>query len=131
LMLRNYDIPDYFYPMGDLEAIEPLIQELNKTRSIAIQVRKKFARKFLYREGAFSPAGRQALLSDVDNTFVPVADENTPFTELIGAVPQISVPPEIFDHSEEIENDIGTVSGVSDYQRGQLPDTRQTATEAA
>lgn len=131
VMLRNYDIPDYFYPMGDLEAIEPLVQELNKTRSIAIQVRKKFARKFLYRAGAFNAEGRQALVSDEDNTFVPVADENTPFPELIGAVPQVPVPPEIFEHSEQIEQDIGDVSGVSEYQRGQVPETRRTATEAA
>lgn len=131
VMLRNYDIPDFFYPMGDLEAIEPLVQELNKTRSIAIQVRKKFARKFLYREGAFNPEGRQALMSDVDNTFVPVADENTPFPELIGVVPQVPVPPEIFEHSDVIEKDIGDVTGVSEYQRGQVPETRRTATEAA
>ena len=24
VMLRNYDVPDYFYPMGDLESIESL-----------------------------------------------------------------------------------------------------------
>ena len=33
VMLRNYDVPDYFYPMGDLEAIESLQLELDKTRS--------------------------------------------------------------------------------------------------
>lgn len=130
VMLRNYDIPDYFYPMGDLEAIEPLVHELNKTRSIAVQVRKKFARKFLYRAGDFDAMGRQALESDVDNTFVPVATD-APFAEVIGAVPQIQVPPEIFEHSQTIEDDIGTVSGVSEYQRGQTPETRRTATEAA
>ena len=32
VMMRNYDIPDYFYPMGDLEALESLQQELDKTR---------------------------------------------------------------------------------------------------
>lgn len=131
IMLRNYDIPDYFYPMGDLEAIEPLIMELNKTRSISIGVRKKFARKYLYRAGSFDGPGRQALESDVDNTFVPVADENAPFADLIAPVPQIPVPPELFEFSQQIEDDIGDVSGVSEYQRGQVPETRRTATEAA
>jgi len=130
-MLRNYDVPDYFYPIGDLESIEPLVLELNKTRSISMGVRKKFARKYLYREGAFDQQGRQSLVSDVDNTFVPVADANTPFGELIGVVPQVPVPPEIFEHSQQVEDDITTVSGVSEYQRGQVPETRRTATEAA
>lgn len=131
VMLRNYDLPEHFYPIGDLEAVEPLIHELNKTRSIAISVRKRFARKYLIREGSFDPAGRQALESDVDNTFVPVADQNTPFQELVGVLPQDTVPPELFEHSDVIEKDIGDVSGIADYQRGQSPETRQTATEAA
>jgi len=130
IMLRNYDIPDYFYPMGELEAIEPLILELNKTRSIEMQVRKKFARKFMFRAGEFDAAGRQALESDVDNQYVPVASD-TPFDQLIGVVPQTQVPPDLYQHSETVEDDIGTVSGISDYQRGQTPETRRTATEAA
>ena len=130
-MLRNYDIPDFFYPMGDLEAIEPLIDELNKTRSIAIQVRKKFARKTLYREGAFNAAGRQALMSDVDNTMVPVADEGADLGQVVMAMPQTPVPPDMFEHSDIVEKDIGDVSGVSEYQRGQVPETRRTATEAS
>jgi hypothetical protein len=131
IQIRNYDIPDYFYPMGDLEAIEPLIDELNKTRSVAIQVRQKFARKTLYRAGAFDGPGRQALASNVDNTMVPVADESAPLSEVVLAMPQIPVPPEMFEHSEVVEKDIGDVSGVSEYQRGQVPETRRTATEAA
>lgn len=131
VMIRNYDVPDYFYPMGDLEAIEPLIDELNKTRSISIAVRKKFARKYLYHAGAFDSTGRQALESDVDNTFVPVANEHIPLGEVVVALPQTQVAPELFQHSDTVEKDIGDVSGVSEYQRGQVPETRRTATEAS
>jgi len=131
VMVRNYDVPDYFYPMGDLEAIEPLIDELNKTRSISIGVRKKFARKYLYQPEAFNSTGRQALESDVDNTFVPVANPSIPLSETVIALPSTPVPPELFEHSETVEKDIGDVSGVSEYQRGQVPETRRTATEAS
>ena len=131
VMLRNYDVPDFFYPMGDLEAIEPLVDELNKTRSIAIQVRQKFARKTLARAGAFDAAGRQALASNVDNTVVFVADEGADLNQVVAAMPQIPVPPELFEHSDTIEKDIGDVSGISEYQRGQVPETRRTATEAS
>ena len=43
-MLRNYDVPDYFYPMGDLESIESLQLELDKTRSQMMNARKRYAR---------------------------------------------------------------------------------------
>lgn len=131
VMMSNYDVPDEFYPLGDLEAIEPLQQELNKTRSQMMNARKHFARKYLYKESAFGPEGRQALESDIDMTMVPVADEQTPFNELIALMPQATIPPEIYNHSSIIEDDISQVSGVSEYQRGQVPETRRTATEAA
>jgi len=40
VMIRNYDVPDHFYPMGDLEAIEPLQRELNETRTQMMNHRK-------------------------------------------------------------------------------------------
>ena len=66
VMLRNYDVPDHFYPMGDLEAIESLQLELDKTRSQLMNARKRYARKYLYHERSFGPEGREALESDDD-----------------------------------------------------------------
>jgi len=131
VMLRNYDVPDYFYPMGDLEALECLQQELNALRTVQMQARFTYARKHLIRARAFGPTGRAALESNNDNEFVEVLDESTPFGDLIAPVPQTPIPPEIYTQSDIIEGDIGDVSGVSEYQRGQVPETRRTATEAA
>lgn len=131
VMLRNYDVPEYFYPMGDLEAIESLQYELNKLRSQQMQARKKFARKYLFRARAFDQIGRQALQSDEDKTLVPVADDNTPFDDLIRPLTETPVPAEMYNYGDLIEKDIGDVSGVSEYQKGQVPETRRTATEAA
>jgi len=39
--------------------------------------------------------------------------------------------PEIYNMSEIVEADINTVSGVSEYARGQMPEIRRTATEAS
>ena len=44
---------------------------------------------------------------------------------------QVPLAPEMYNHSSIIENDINTVSGVSEYARGQMPETRRTATEAS
>ena len=68
VMLRNYDVPDHFYPIGDLEAIESLQLELDKTRSQLMNDRKRYARKYLYHERSFGPEGREALESDEDTS---------------------------------------------------------------
>ena len=130
VMIRNYDIPDYFYPMGDLEAIEPLQRELNATRTQMMNHRKRYSRKYLYKESAFDADGRDALESDYDNVMVPVSgDEN--LQNVVAPFPAVMTPPEFYRQSDIIEGDIQTVSGVSEYQRGGVPEIRRTATEAA
>jgi len=131
VMLRNYDVPDFFYPMGDLESIESLQLELDKTRTQLINARKRYARKYLYHERSFGPEGREALESDQDGRLVPVVDENKPLQEVVVPMPQTPLSPEIYNTSAIIEEDINTVSGVSEYARGQMPEIRRTATEAS
>jgi hypothetical protein len=131
VMLRNYDVPDFFYPMGDLESIESLQLELDKTRTQLINARKRYARKYLYHERSFGPEGREALESDQDGRLVPVVDENKSLQEVVVPMPQTPLSPEIYNTSAIIEEDINTVSGVSEYARGQMPEIRRTATEAS
>ena len=129
VMIPNYEVPDYFYPMGELEAIEPLQMELNQTRTQMMNHRKRFSRKWLYKESAFDADGRSALESDEDNVMVPVISEEN-INSVVGPMPAIISPPEFYNQSELISNDIDRVSGVSEYQRGSLPEIRRTATEA-
>lgn len=131
IMLRNYDVPDHFYPIGDLEAIEPLQAELNRTRSDMMNHRKRYARKYLYKKGAFDAEGRAALESSKDGTMVPVVDENVPLSDVLLPLPQIPMDANLYSYSEIIESDIDRVSGISEYQRGGLPEIRRTATEAS
>lgn len=130
VMIRNYDIPDYFYPLGDLEAIEPLQRELNETRTQMMNHRKRFSRKYLFRESAFDADGRSALESDYDNVMVPVSsDEN--INNVVAPFPAVITPPEFYNQSQMIQADVEQISGVTEYQRGGLPEIRRTATEAA
>lgn len=130
VMLRNYEVPEAFYPMGELEAIEPLQMELNETRTQMMNHRKRFSRKWLYKESAFDPEGRNALESDEDNVMVPVISEE-PLSGVITPMPAVISPPEFYNQSNLISADIDRVSGVSEYMRGALPEIRRTATEAA
>jgi hypothetical protein len=130
LQLRNYEVPDVFYPMGELESIETLQLELNETRSQQINHRKRYARKYLYMEDAFEQPGIEALESDEDNAMVPV-NPGQDISKVLIPMPSIGIPPDFYQMSAVIEDDIDKVSGVSDYMRGQMPETRRTATEAA
>lgn len=129
-LIRNYDVPDQFYPIGDLEMLEPMQLELNATRTALMNNRKGYARKYLYRRSAFGEDGVRALRSDVDNTAVPVDDER-PLGDVIAPMPNIPLSADLYNLSEIISGDIREVSGVSEYQRGVSPSVRRTATEAA
>jgi hypothetical protein len=128
-MIRNYDVPGHFYPMGELEAIEPLQRELNQTRTQMMNHRKRYSRKWLYKESAFDADGRSALESDEDNVMVPVISDES-ISSVVGPMPAVINPPEFYNQSELITNDINRVTGISDYARGALPEVRRTATEA-
>ena len=130
VMIRNYDVPDQFYPVGDLESIEPLQKELNETRTQIMNHRKRYARKYLYKESAFDQYGRGALESDDDNVMVPVTSDE-PLGSVIAPMPAVINPPEFYDQTSLIISDIDRVSGVSEIQRGGSPEIRRTATEAA
>lgn len=130
VMIRNYDIPDMFYPMGDLESIEPLQRELNETRSQMMNHRKKFSRKYLYKESAFDQLGRSALESDEDNVMVPVVSDEA-LGGVVTAFPAVINPPEFYNQSNMIIGDIDRISGVSEFQRGAVSEIRRTATESS
>ena len=129
VMLRNYDKPDEFYPMGDLEALGPLQDELNETRSQMVQARKQDLPKLMYRK-SLSSAAVDALTSDNRNEMVGI-DDDTPFEQLVAPVPQATPQAQLYQHSETIEADVDRISGVNEYMRGGVPETRRTATEAS
>lgn len=129
VMLRDYDVPDFFYPIGELEAIEPLQRELNETRSQMLNHRKRYSRKYLYKESAFDNAGRNALEDDTDNTLVPVISDE-PLSGVVAPFPAVINPPEFYEQSAMIISDIDRISGVSEIQRGGTSEIRRTATEA-
>ena len=105
--------------------------ELNETRNQMMNHRKRFARKWIYARDVFDEDGVRAMESDVDNTMVPMMGDGNP-SNYVAPLPAIGTPPDFYNQTQMIEEDINTITGVSDYMRGQ-PDQniRRTATEAA
>lgn len=130
VFVPNYEIPEHFYPLGELESIEPLQKELNQTRTQMMNHRKRFARKWLYKESAFDQLGRTALESDDDNVMVPVISDES-LANVVVPMPAVINPPDFYNQSSLIISDIDRVSGVSEFQRGSVSEIRRTATEMA
>lgn len=130
VFIPNYEVPDEFYPLGDLEQLECLQQELNKTRTQMMTHRKRYSHKVLYKESAFGREGREALQSADESVAVPVQGE-TPLTEVIVPMPIQALDASLYNYSEIIEQDLDKVSGVNEFARGGSSDIRRTATEVA
>jgi hypothetical protein len=94
--------------------------------------RKRFARKWLYDKEAFDTDGIKALESDEDNTMVPIdTNGQMDIQKAVAPMPSIGTPPDFYNQSELIQQDMDRVSGTSDYMRGATANIRRTATEAA
>lgn len=131
VFIPNYEVPDQFYPIGEIEAIEDLVDELNHTRSAMVQVRKQDIAKWVYREDAFGPNALDALTSDQPNAMAPVQGD-FPLSDVVQPVARNDANAQLFmEHSRVIEDDIDRTTGVNEYMRGALPEIRRTATEAS
>jgi hypothetical protein len=126
----NYIIPEKLYPIGDLEAILPLQMELAFTRTQMVNDRKRFRRMYMYKPELIGPDGLAALLSADDNAMIPV-DTDGAFNDALAPIATTPLPPEFYNQTAMILDDINLVSGVTEYQRGQVAEVRRTATEAA
>jgi hypothetical protein len=130
VMVTNYSVPEKFYPIGDVETIAQLQQELAITRTQMINDRKRFRRLYLIREDEIGSDGMNSLLSGDDNAFINV-ESDRPFSDVFAPAGTSALPPESYNQTAMILDDINLVSGVSEYMRGSVTEIRRTATEAS
>jgi len=131
-VLRNYTTTDRFYAQGDIEQIIPLVHELNATRSQMLNHRRKQGRKWIGYKDAFDEDSRRALESSEDNVIAWVSKSNQrPLDQIIAPLPNLPLNHDVYNIDDRLNGDINLISGISEYQRGAAPATRQTATEAA
>lgn len=131
VMLRNYEVPEKLYPMGELECLKPLQLELDFTRSAQLRDLLGHTRQHLVRKGTLDQENMQRLSAGRDGELVLV-EETAPddLSHAIVAAPTNDIPQQTYQMSEVIQSDMTRTSGVSDYQMGAMPEIRRTATEA-
>lgn len=125
----NYIVPEKLYPLGDVESMVPLQMEMALTRTQMINDRKRFRRMYMYKPDEIGPDGLEALMSADDNAMIPV-DYDGPLTDVIAPVTTTALPPEFYNQTAMIMDDVNFTTGVNEYQRGTMSEIRRTATEA-
>ena len=126
----NYIVPEKLYPLGDIETVVPLQMELALTRTQMVNDRKRFRRMYMYKPDEIGPDGLHALMSADDNAMIPV-EYDGPLGDVIAPVQTTSLPPEFYNQTAMIIDDLNLTTGVTEYQRGTLSEIRRTATEAS
>ena len=124
----NHEVTEELYDMGDVEALSDLQSELNQTRSDIVNHRRRYRVKHWYRE-SLGEDFLKVMTSNEEDLWAPIPDD-VDSQDLIGVIPQIQTPPELYNQSVLISQDIDEISGVSDFQRGRATGGG-TATEAA
>ena len=127
--IPNYEVPERFFPIGDVEMIYGLQLELAITRTQMINDRKRGRRITMYRSGELGADAVDALEGGEDNVMIDVVSDR-PFADLFQQVASQGLHPEWYGQADMILNDINMVAGVSEYDRGQIPEITRTATEA-
>lgn len=129
VFVPNYEVPERFFPIGDVETIYPLQLELAITRSAQLNDRKRGRRITLFREAALDSDGVESLRAGEDNVMINVTSTTHNFDEVFRQVSSMGLQPEWYAADDQSMSDIDLVSGVSEYQRGGQTDIRRTATE--
>ena len=131
-MIRGEEVPGRFYPMGIVESLVGLQQELNSVRSQLNAHRRRYARKFVLRDDVATTDVVNKLASDVVNEVIVVKANNVrSLEEVIMPVDGGQIPAELYNHTDVVLRDFERVSTVTDFRRGMAGSTRRTATEVA
>ena len=129
VLLENYEVPERFEPVGDVETIFPLQLELAYTRTAQINDRKRGRRITLYREEALGSDGVEDLRNGKDNVMLKVLRKDVSFEDVFQQISSQGLQPEWYRADQQAMEDINSVSGVAEYMRGGSADIRRTATE--
>jgi len=129
-MQRGTEVPDRFYPIGEVEIILDQQRELNELRTDMLNDRKKGARQYLYKPDNVGPEFEEAMKSDADELLIPIPND-VEFGDVMAELPyQARIRPELYDQTSLILQDIFQLTGITDYQRGGGASAR-TATQVA
>lgn len=124
-VLTFNDVPDEAFPISDVAMVSDQNKELNWLRTFFLNHIKRNPTKWLYPKGALEDEDLDKLVDPEDMSIVGVSDPSA----LVRRDPP-PIPREIYEANEIIKEDVREGTGVSEYQRGAMPETKRTLGEA-
>jgi len=121
---KNYMIPDYTFPVGDIEPIETQQNELDKAETIMFNHMKRFIQKYKMKKGALDSKGISAMESP-ESVVVEMAGDMSELMALDNPSVSSTVPLAV----ATIKSDMDNSSGINEFKRGAGAQTKKTATE--
>ena len=129
--LPNHPIPNLPYHMSEVEQINALQDELNKTRTQMLTFRKRNVPKIVYDKNSFDAVALSALQSSIVYAGVPVDAASGSIKDLFEIIGPPPMPEDVYNVAAVISGDMDEITGVNEYLRGQMSEIRRTATEAS
>lgn len=123
-----FDAPETSNPVGFVEVLAPLQDEINDIRRTQAKVRRRFLTKFFARSNYMNDSVREAIESDEPGAIGLIDDEDIPFDQVLYAVNPPPVSPDLYAMSNQILADVDRTVAVSAYEKGASPGSA-TATE--
>ncbi len=131
VQLENHRIPGLPYHMSDVEQMSQLQDELNKTRSQMITMRKRNTLKYIVDKTAFDDDAINALQSSAIGLAIAADTQSQEIGQIFQAVNPVPINEDVYNVAQVISADIDEITGVNEYLRGNLSEIRRTATEAS
>ena len=122
--LDGYSVPDYLFPLGDVEPLVTQQHELDLMESIQTMHARSFVQKYVYKEGALTPS-QISNLTDPTATLVGISEEAQ-----LRALENPAVNQTVPMTTNMIKEDMTKISGVSEYDTAVIPRTETTLGEA-
>lgn len=122
-------VPDQLYPMGFVELVAPLQQELNEQRLELALARREMIPKYVAKANVLTDDAKDALESGERGVIVEVESDDSSLNEVLQQLPIPQIQQALFAHGDTVLLDMDRVTGVSALERGVGLQGQTTATE--
>jgi hypothetical protein len=129
--LRFNEVPDRYYPTGDIEPAESQLLELNDIRTKEARHTRRYNRRYIAKPGFLSDSSIEKLVAGEDGTYVQCEStyQDEPVGEGIWPVADAALPAEVYQYENRIMESLFAILGTNDY--ASMGDSGQTATEVS
>lgn len=129
-MFRYSELPDDFYPAGEVQYLLGLQAEYNITRTDLLQHREQQSAKYLVNREMLTPDVQQKLQDPTPGVIVPLDLTQNNLANAVVALQQPPIAVDAYRVEDSIDRNMEDISASTEFDSGHSNADRRTATEA-